>query len=532
MENIGRRAFIGGSVTAGLGLLLAGCSSPQPATSGDKGADNPGSEPGIGTAAPKTYESDEVVSCDVVVVGAGISGLSASLQAAEQGLKAVLLEKEAVLSGTMAGTEGIFGMNSKLQIAANLPMPTRWELIETELEYTNWRTNSLLWEDVLDAAGEDVDWLADHGATFDTVDNYLNQSSHDTFHWWEGGNGGIAGQAVGAAVQAAGVDVRMSTPAVGLVVDGGKVGGVYAQDTDGKITEFDAKAVILACGGLANNLELLAQKTGRDLDGAMSVFPIHDEGDGLVMATEAGARETPISFMNVFSVRGYAPTDAIAAGSTLQPTEVFVNADGSRFMPEDLYIKKFFALVTNVWESQGAVYCVFDQAFVDRMEQQGCICGVAAVKAGDKLEGFGAQLDDASASADSGVFKGDTLDDLAKAAGIDAATLKATMEAYNKACADGVDEQFNKSAEYLVPMEQGPFYAVNPVLAVFATMGGIDVDRQMRVLDMDGQPIPGLYSSGSASCGLYKETYCYQVSGGMNAYCCYSGREAVRQAFA
>lgn len=527
MTNIGRRAFIGGSMAAGL-ALIAGCAAPQTAS-------NPSSKEEESTAkpdSPQTYTPDEVFDCDLVVVGAGISGLSASLEAAERGLNVVLLEKEAVLSGTMAGTEGIFGINSKLQIEGNIPMPTRWELIETELEYANWRTNSLLWEDLLDSAGEDVDWLADHGATFDAIDNYLNQSSHDTFHWWEGGNGAVAGQAVGASVQAAGVDVRLSTPAVGLVVSDKTVSGVYAKDAEDRVLQFNAEAVILACGGLANNLNLLAEKTGHDLEGAMSVFPIHDEGDGLIMATDAGARETPISSMNVFSVRGYAPTDAIAAGSTLQPTELFVNANGERFMPEDLYIKKFFALVTNAWESQGTVYCLFDQAFVDRMEQEGCICGVAAVKAGDKLESFGAQLDEASAKADSGVFKGSSIEELADAMGVDKTTLKSTLDGYNQACSAGVDEQFGKDPQYLAALNQGPFYAVNPVLAVFATMGGIDIDRQMRVLDTNGQPIPGLYSSGSASCALYKETYCYQVSGGMNAYCCYSGREAVRQAFA
>lgn len=527
MANIGRRAFIGGSMAAGL-ALIAGCAAPQTASNPSSEEEEPATKPD----SSQTYAPDETFDCDLVVVGAGISGLSASLEAVEQGLNVVLLEKEAVLSGTMAGTEGIFGINSKLQIEENLPMPTRWELIETELDYANWRTNSLLWEDVLAAAGEDVDWLADHGATFDAVDNYLNQSSHDTFHWWEGGNGGIAGQAVGASVQAAGVDVRFSTPAVGLVVNDGKVTGVYAKDEEGKVLQFNADAVILACGGLANNLNLLAEKTGRDLEGAMPLFPIHNEGDGLVMATDAGARETPISSMNVFGVRGYAPTDAIAVGSTLQPTELFVNADGERFMPEDLYIKKFFALVTNAWESQGTVYCLFDQAFVDRMEQEGCTCGVAAVKAGDKLEGFGAQLDEASAITDSGVFKGNSIEELADAMGVDKTTLQNTLDSYNQACSSGIDEQFGKDPQYLTPLNQGPFYAVNPILVVFATMGGIDIDRQMRVLDTNGQPIPGLYSSGSASCALYKETYCYQVSGGMNAYCCYSGREAVRQAFA
>jgi fumarate reductase flavoprotein subunit len=415
-----------------------------------------------------------------------------------------------------------------LQIESNLQMPTEWELIETELEYTNWRTNSLLWRNLIDAAGEDVDWLSENGATFQSIDNYLGQSAYDTFHWWEGDNGAISGQALGESVINAGVDVRLSTPAVALIKDDNAVTGVYAKNDD-TVLEVDAKAVLLSCGGLANNLELLAEKTEFNLDGAMSLFPINNVGDGLVMATNIGARETPVSLMNVFSATNQAPTDSMVVGTTLQPPAVFVNNQGERFMPEDLYIKKFFALVTNAWESQSGAYCIVNSSLIDKLETEGCYCGVAAVKAGDKLEGMRDQLDQAAETTDSGVYKGETVEELAEAMGIDATTLVDTINRYNEMCQAGKDEDYGKDAQYLLSFDEGPYYAVHPILCIFATMGGIDVDRQMRVLDTDGNPISGLYSSGSASCMLYKETYCYQVSGGMNAYCCYSGREAARQ---
>lgn len=246
------------------------------------------------------------------------------------------------------------------------------------------------------------------------------------------------------------------------------------------------------------------------------------------MALSAGAQETSISMMNVFGVRGYAPTDPVAVAGTLQPTSLIVNQNAERFMAEDLYIKKFFALVTNSWNAQDAVYNVFTQAQADAWENEGCICGVAAVKAGDALAGLGAQLDEAAALGTAGVFKGETVEELAAAMGVDPAALAATVARYNEQCAAGHDADFGKSGEYLVALEEGPYYAVNPVYSVFATMGGIRIDRRTHVLDTAGQPIPGLYSAGSASCGLYKETYCYQVSGGMNAYCCYTGRTAAR----
>lgn len=58
------------------------------------------------------------------------------------------------------------------------------------------------------------------------------------------------------------------------------------------------------------------------------------------------------------------------------------------------------------------------------------------------------------------------------------------------------------------------------------TIGGIDVDLDNRVLDAGGRPIKGLYATGVDACKLYKETYNYQMSGGMIGYCVYSGRRA------
>lgn len=473
----------------------------------------------------------EDVTCDLVVVGAGIGGLSCAIEAADLGLDVVLLEKEANLGGTLPGTEGIFGLASGLQTERGLEMPEPWQLVQKELEYANYRTDPLLWDDVFAAAGEDVDWLGGMGVTFENVDRYLGQSDYDTFHWWEGETGAGAGAALGEVAQEKAC-VMMETPAIDLIVENGKVCGVVAQAADGSTISVHANAVVLAAGGMANDLELLSEKTGMDLSESMSLFPIHCTGDALRMAQAAGAQETPVSVMNVFGVRGHGPNDAIVVAGTLQPTSLIVNEEAERFMAEDLYIKKFFALVTNAWKAQGRVFNVFSAAQVQSWENEGCICGVAAVKAGDRLEGLVAQLEEDAADGTKGVWSGETLAELAEAMGVDPDALAATVDRYNQRCAEGHDADFGKDEQYLEPLENGPFYAVNPVYSVFATMGGILVDRQMRVLDDAGKPIEGLLSAGSASCGLYKETYCYQVSGGMNAYCCYSGRTAARTAAA
>lgn len=516
MKAMDRRTFLGASAAA-----VAVCGTAVALAEEAAGTD------GNPADADAPAEVDEVLSCDVVVVGAGNAGLSCTLEAASLGLDVVLLEKEGFLGGTLSGTEGIFGLSSQLQVDAGLEMPEKWQIVQKELEYTNYRTDPLLWDDVIDASGDDIDWLVGKGVNFPTIDRYLGQSDYETFHWWEGETGAAAAELLGSEAQSV-ATVMLSTPATGLVVEDGTVKGVCAQSDEGTTYRIDAPAVVLSASGLANDLELLGEKMGMDLSESASLFPIHCVGDALSMALSAGAQETSISTMNVFGVRGYAPTDPVAVAGTLQPTSLIVNQNAERFMAEDLYIKKFFALVTNSWNAQDAVYNVFTQAQADAWENEGCICGVAAVKAGDALAGLGAQLDEAAALGTAGVFKGETVEELAAAMGVDPAALAATVARYNEQCAAGHDADFGKSGEYLVALEEGPHYAVNPVYSVFATMGGIRIDRRTHVLDTAGQPIPGLYSAGSASCGLYKETYCYQVSGGMNAYCCYTGRTAAR----
>ena len=65
---------------------------------------------------------------------------------------------------------------------------------------------------------------------------------------------------------------------------------------------------------------------------------------------------------------------------------------------------------------------------------------------------------------------------------------------------------------------------------IITTIGGIDINSNNQVLTPEKEPIPGLYSCGVESCTLHRETYNYQLSGGMNAYNFFSGRNAVKHA--
>lgn len=100
-------------------------------------------------------------------------------------------------------------------------------------------------------------------------------------------------------------------------------------------------------------------------------------------------------------------------------------------------------------------------------------------------------------------FKADSVEELAGMIGIDAAALKATVDAYNKDAETGSDAEFGKAPEFLQKLGSAPFYAIELHNATFGTCGGLDVDASMRVLKDDHTtPIDGLYAIGNDSLGV------------------------------
>ncbi|MGV8084424.1 MAG: FAD-binding protein [Coriobacteriia bacterium] len=71
--------------------------------------------------------------------------------------------------------------------------------------------------------------------------------------------------------------------------------------------------------------------------------------------------------------------------------------------------------------------------------------------------------------------------------------------------AKGVDEEFQKSEDYLVPLDQPPFhaYTIGVETTGFMTLGGLKIDTSARVLSIDGSAIPGLYAAGRTANDLY-----------------------------
>jgi 3-oxo-5alpha-steroid 4-dehydrogenase len=135
-----------------------------------------------------------------------------------------------------------------------------------------------------------------------------------------------------------------------------------------------------------------------------------------------------------------------------------------------------------------------------------------------------------------GTRRSRTIEGLARKLGLDAIAMRRTLDTYNRAARGEVADEFDKPISYLHGMERGPYYAVNVSIsnrlqfASVFTLGGLRVHEESgAVLREDQTAIDGLFAAGRNAAGLPSESY---ISGMSLADCVFSGRRAARAALA
>jgi fumarate reductase flavoprotein subunit len=120
----------------------------------------------------------------------------------------------------------------------------------------------------------------------------------------------------------------------------------------------------------------------------------------------------------------------------------------------------------------------------------------------------------------------DSLEELCEKTGIKLDNLKKTIDEYNQACVKGKDAIFNKSPEYLRPVKQPRFYAGKLVPSAYGSLGGINVNYKLEVLDKNHEAIPGLYGAGTDANTICGDSYVYILPGTTMGFAVNSGRLA------
>ena len=437
---------------------------------------------------------------DVVVVGAGASGVPAALSAFENGASVAVLQKE-----NIAISQGNSGAGIDLAKSDKAGVEALVSKLMTDNAH---RSNPKLLREWAYHSGEAVSWVIDRaiksGAkVFDQGNlqqvkilemNGYRLSFNTAYFGPKPYNNGDGMQALARYAEKAGVKFYYSTPAVQLVqTDSGKITGVIAKTEDGKYIRFLAnKGVILATGDYQNDKAMCdyfipdARYYGRKQS--------NKTGDGFKMGYWAGGVIEPIGHTKMIHDMDGGPV------TMCDMPFLAVDQTGKRFVNENVEM----AVLNNYLrqsENAGQYSQIFDSNY---MTQAAKWPGVLVPP-----EGMRNYMPDEPGPHDHvstpfiNTHKADTLEELAVKLEIDQATFVATVKRYNELAASGADTDFGKPAHQLFPINKPPFYGIHRTLRLSAVCSGLLVDENHRCLDDQGNPIKGLYAVGNLGGGFY-----------------------------
>jgi 3-oxosteroid 1-dehydrogenase len=313
-----------------------------------------------------------------------------------------------------------------------------------------------------------------------------------------------------------GIPVEFEKRARKLVKDGERVIGVVAEDANGKDFRVRARrGVVIATGGFEWNETLVKAFIRGPLTGPVSVP--ENEGDGLLMAIEAGAQLG--NMQNAFWMqsalefkpqhRNAKPNYMLGSDERARPGAILVNRKGKRFVNE---AANYNALGKSLHAFEGGTHEYANLPYWLIIDQ----------RYRDKYPLFNSQPGSPTPSY---AIKAATLAELAEKAGIDPAGLEAEVARFNQMVRNGHDDDFNRGDttydnfymwgdmafdppyRTLGVIDQGPFYAVKMEAGALGTAGGPKTNADAQVLDWSGNPIPGLYAAGNAMAAVLGEVY-------------------------
>lgn len=506
------------------GAFASGCAPTE--KSKDTGKNDPANSEAKGTGAKQTEQliPTETREVDVVVVGGGVGGMAAALQASEMGLKTVLLEKEGAPGGTSMFAEGMFAINSHWQKDANIDYATA-EVLQEVMEYHHWMADAELTKTFFDASGETIAWLESKGGLFTAVEPL--GPSLKTWHTYEGMGSGFTKRLL-ETCNKQGVEILTKTPGKQLVFDDGSVTGIIAES--GKnIIQFNTRGVILASGGYADNPEMINEYTMHDYNDLTVMGSPQRTGDGIQMALDIGADTHVLGTMMMCggAIKDMSASSQLNVCAGRQPM-LWVNEHGERFANEGIVTN--FSFTGNAMGLQREVFNIIDGSTMKHITEIGCYNGRGVyIRTGEPMTEFHNEFEREKASGNPYIFKADTLDELVDMTGINKEQFFATVEHYNTLCDAGIDTDFGKKIDYLQPIKEGPFYAFKLAKAYYCTVGGLKVNTNNQVIDTNGTSITGLYATGCDAGGLYGSSYDVGIAAGsQQGWTAHGGRTAAK----
>ena len=448
-------------------------------TLGESSEDWKNREPASWTSDVKLPEET-----DVVVIGAGGAGFAAAITAANEGKNVVLMDKMGVYGGDTALSGGEMAVPGNwIQVTQGVKDSPE-ELVSDMLVGGDNKGDPELVAIIANGALDSANWLTYEGG-ISWKHDLMQFGGHNIKRSIIPITHSGSEMTTKLTNRAEGIDNLVlidNTQATELVVDDkGTVTGVkVVNPMTGEEAEVKCKAVVLTPGGFGSNVDM-RKKYNPDMDEKiLSTDSVAAQGDGIVMAEKIGAGTIDMEYIQTYPVCDPETGALLYVGDVrLENYGILVNKEGDRFVQELDRRDVISNGIKN--QTDGVAFLLFNQ------------------KAADATGLVETHADEYENSESRGVIvKADTLDEVAKAQGVDAEELKKTVEKWNKYCADGKDPDFGYSAE-MNTIEDGPYYLMACKPAVHYTMGGLHITPEAEVLDKNGKPIAALYAAGEVA---------------------------------
>ena len=475
-------------------------------------------------SAPNMKNVEQV---DVLVVGAGNAALSAALAAKEAGATSVkVIERapEALRGGNSRFTGGMvrFAYDNVEQLrevatdmsddeAANADFGTYTaDQFSQDMErVTQYRADPDLAALLVDRSRETLAWQASHGVRFIAAYGHQAYKVDGRFVFWGGltlqASGGGPGlvQAMVDAVEKQGIPIQYATRGESLIEEDGVVRGVVTRQ-GGKRIPIRANAVVLASGGFQSNAEWRTRYLGPGWDLAKVRGTRYNTGDGIQMAMDAGA--VPWGHWSgghaVAWDRNAPDFGDLAVGDAFQkhsyPLGIMVNTTGQRFVDEGADFRNYtYAKYGHIVleQPQQVAWQVFDGSVLELLRDEYRIRQATRVRA-NSIEELAAKMDDVNSEA----FV-QTVQEFNAAVQRDVT--------FNPAIKDGrgTPGLDVPKTNWAVALENPPYEAYQVTCGLTFTFGGLKIPPQGQVINVDDEPMPGLYAAGEIVGGLFYFNY-------------------------
>ncbi len=428
---------------------------------------------------------------DVIVVGAGGSGISAAVRAETLGANVILIEKMPVIGGATALNAGtLIATGSRFQKESLKETKDSPELAAKDIfRVGKNRNDPVLVKQVTERVGGVVDWLVydlkiPYGPA---ATQYPDHSANRQL--------GVTGRSVNflklmrEKFEHMGGKLMLETRAQELLRDkDGRVVGVRATDAAGNTVELTSKAVILASGGYGAVKSMLPKEMNKYVFYGLD----SETGDGFKMATAIGADTINMDLVKMYpqgveTVPGHGLAATASSTDTMKKSgAIYVNRDGQRYVNELASLGELTD--TTVAQPGHIAYIVMDKKawkeYVNKSLEDRLVPDEATLMKWTKIVNNGRPV----------MAVADDLKKAAEVMGVNPDGLTKTVKEWNDMVAAGKDTKFGR--KIVGGLGEGPFYIVEQKVRYQTTLGGLRAGEGMRILDKNGKPIEGLYGAG------------------------------------